>query len=99
MLVAVLLAALAAGAALAYRLDRLQPVINSAGDVTRLAGVALVGVVGLAFPTRATAHARREVWQVSVAVVSLVATFVALYYLSHAGLRLSIPAVKHLVQL
>jgi polysaccharide chain length determinant protein (PEP-CTERM system associated) len=98
MLVAVLLAALAAGAGLAYRLDRLQPVINSAGDVTRLAGVALVGVVGLAFPTRATAHARREVWQVSVAVVSLVATFVALYYLSHAGLRLSIPAVKHLVQ-
>ena len=98
MLVAVLLAALAAGAALAYRLDRLQPVINSAGDVTRLAGVALVGVVGLAFPTRATAHARREVWQVSVAVVSLVATFVALYYLSHAGLRLSIPALKHLVQ-
>jgi polysaccharide chain length determinant protein (PEP-CTERM system associated) len=99
LLAAVLLAALAGGAALAYKLDRLHPMINSASDITRLAGVSLVGVVGLAFPTRSTAAARREVWRLSAALVCLVATFVTLWYLSHVGMRLSIPAVKHLVQL
>jgi polysaccharide chain length determinant protein (PEP-CTERM system associated) len=99
LLIAVLLAALAGGAALAYRLDRLHPVINSAADITRLAGVQLVGVVGLAFPTRATKQVRYELWRVSAAVACLLATFATLWYLSHVGMRLSIPAVKHLVQL
>jgi polysaccharide chain length determinant protein (PEP-CTERM system associated) len=99
MLAAVLLAALAGGAALAYRLDRLHPTINSAGDITRIPGVVLAGVVGLAFPTRASTHARHELWRVSAAVVCLVAAFVVVAYLSRAGMRLSIPAMKHLVQL
>jgi polysaccharide chain length determinant protein (PEP-CTERM system associated) len=99
LLIAVLLAALAGGAALAYRLDRLHPVINSTADITRLAGVALVGVVGLAFPTQATAQARHELWRVCAAVACLVATFATLWYLSHVGMRLSIPAMKHLAQL
>ena len=99
LLAAVLLAALAGGAALAYRLDRLHPTINSAGDITRIPGVVLAGVVGLAFPTRAGTQARRELWRVSAAVACLVAAFVALMYLSRVGMRLSIPAMKHLVQL
>ncbi len=99
LLAAVLLAALAAGAALAYQLDRLHPIINSARDITRLKGIVLAGVVGLAFPTRAKRQARRELWRVSAAVVCLVAAFVAVLYLSRVGMRLSIPAVKHLVQL
>jgi polysaccharide chain length determinant protein (PEP-CTERM system associated) len=94
----VLLGALAGGAVLAYRLDRLHPVVNSAGDIQRLAGVAVVGVVGLAFPTRSTRKARREVWGVSVAAACLVAAFVALWYASNMGVRLSIPALRHLVQ-
>jgi polysaccharide chain length determinant protein (PEP-CTERM system associated) len=99
LLALVLLAAVAGGTALAYQLDRLHPTINSAGDITRLRGVVLAGVVGLAFPTRASTQARRELWRVSAAVVCFVAAFVAVMYLSRAGIRLSIPAMKHLVQL
>jgi polysaccharide chain length determinant protein (PEP-CTERM system associated) len=99
LLALVLLAALAGGVALAYWLDRQHPTVNSAADITRLKGIVLAGVVGLAFPTRARKQARRELWRVSAAVVCLLVAFAALLYLSRAGMRLSIPAMKHLAQL
>src|SRR5215469_11691424 len=75
LLAGILLASLVAGGALGYRLDRMHPLIISADNVTKLAGVPVVGVFGRAFPSRARRRKRREVAAVALAVACLVAAF------------------------
>jgi polysaccharide chain length determinant protein (PEP-CTERM system associated) len=98
LLAGILLAALAAGGALAYKLDRLWPVVSSAEGLVKLTGVKIVGIVGQAYPTSARRAFRRELWQVSIAVACLVIACAVELSLSLAGLRLSLPALKHMVR-
>ncbi len=95
MLATVLMAALAAGAALAYGLHRLQPVASSAASLAELAGAPVLGVVTVAFPERARDALRRDVLHLSLAVGCLVVAFGLAVGLSLAGYRLSIPTSTH----
>jgi len=88
MLLEVLVAALAAGGALAYGLNQLRPVVGSPAALRQLTGVPVVAVVGNAFPTRSARLARSEVRWFSLALGCLLAGFVLAVVLSHAGVRL-----------
>lgn len=98
LLAGILLLALAAGGAVAYRLDRLWPVVTSAQGLAKLTGVKVVGIVGQAYPTCAGRAFRRELWQVSIAVACLVIACAVELSISPAGLRLSLPALSHMVR-
>jgi polysaccharide chain length determinant protein (PEP-CTERM system associated) len=98
LLAGILLVALAAGGALAYRLDRLWPVVSSAEGLVKLTGVKIVSIVGQADPTSARRAFRRELWQVSIAVACLVIAFAVELSISLAGLRLSLPALNQMVR-
>jgi polysaccharide chain length determinant protein (PEP-CTERM system associated) len=100
LLAGVLLASLLAGGALGYRLDRMHPLIVSANSITKLAGgVAVVGVFGRAFPSRARSRTRRQVLGLSFALACLIAAFGAALWLNHTGVRINIPpTLRHLVQ-
>ncbi len=89
LLVEVLILALAAGGGLAYGLNQFRPVVGSPATLRQLTGVAVVAVVGSAFPTRAAQLARLEIRRFSIALACLLAGFVLAVILSHAGVRLS----------
>jgi polysaccharide chain length determinant protein (PEP-CTERM system associated) len=94
----VLFVAIAAGAGIAYGLDRLWPVVVSIEGLAKLTGMTVLSAVGPAFPTHSRQVARRKVWQVSLACAVLFVAFLLVLSLSRAGLRLSIPAATPLVQ-
>jgi polysaccharide chain length determinant protein (PEP-CTERM system associated) len=97
LLAGVLLLALAAGGAGAYGMHQLRPVINSANGLAQLTGVPVLGAVGSAYPSRAQQVTRRDVRWLTVATACLVMVFAVAVTLSRAGVRLSVPALKHLV--
>lgn len=92
-LAGVLAAALGAGAALAYGLSWLYPVIFSSSNLAQTLGVPVLGVVSVAFPERRRQERRRDVRYLSLAVGSLLLAFAVVALLSHQGYRL------HLVNL
>ena len=95
---AALLAALTAGVALAYQLDRLRPMVGSAGGLTALTGVPVLVSVGSAFPVRSKRRRRREILTVSAAAACLVLAFAGALVLSRQGVRLHLPpALQRLV--
>jgi disulfide bond formation protein DsbB len=92
-----LLAALAAGAAMAYGLHYLRPAVTSGTVLTQTLGVPLLGVVSVAFPERARAAMRRDVLGLSLAGGCLALAFVVAVFLSLHGFRFSLTAVKQMV--
>jgi len=97
LLAGVLAAALAAGAALAYALGHLQPVVSSAAALAQMVGVPVLGVVSLAFPERARHKMRRDVVGISFVLGCLVVAFAVAVFMSEAGFRVSITALRQLV--
>jgi len=93
----VLVAALGAGAALAYGLSYLHPVVSSPTALTQLTGVPVLGLVSVAFPERRRRAIRRDLWRISLVTGCLVAGFAVAVILSLQGYRLSITALKHMV--
>ena len=96
-LAAVLVAAVAAGTALAYGLNYLFPVVHSGGSLARIIGVPVLGEVAGAFPERERRAFHRDLLRVSMATACLLMAFAAALVLSQAGYRLSIMALEHLV--
>ena len=92
-----LLAALAAGTVLAYGLNYLFPVVDSSGSIARIIGVPILGEVSAAFPERERRAFRRDLLRISMATTCFLAAFAVAVILSQAGYRLSIAALKHLV--
>lgn len=92
-----LLAALAAGAALAYGLHYLRPVVTSRDAIAKTLGVPVLGMVTVAFPERARLAMRRDVLQVSLAGACLAVAFAVVIVMSLHGYRLSVTALKQLV--
>jgi polysaccharide chain length determinant protein (PEP-CTERM system associated) len=99
MLMAVVLAgALGAGAALAYGLSYLHPVVPiSSSGLSQLAGVPILGVVSVAFPERARRAARLDTLKMAIAACCLIAAFGMAVILSQSGYRLTAPAIKRMV--
>jgi polysaccharide chain length determinant protein (PEP-CTERM system associated) len=97
LLAAVLAGALAAGAALAYGLNVLFPVVTSGDALGRAIGVPVLGAVTGAFPERERHVFRRDLWRISVAAACLLAAFAVAVFLSQSGYRLTITALANLV--
>jgi polysaccharide chain length determinant protein (PEP-CTERM system associated) len=83
----VLLAALGAGAGLAYLLNQHQPVIGSASGLRQLTGVP-VSIVGSAFPSRTTRAFLGDLARFALAMMVLIAGFFVVVVLSYKGVRL-----------
>jgi hypothetical protein len=97
-LAAILLGALAVGAALAYGLNQLHPVITSAQTLTSV-GVPVLGLVSGAFPQRARRAIRRDALRLSLASGCLVVAFVVAVILSLEGYHLSMTTAKRWMNL
>jgi len=93
MLAGVLLASLAAGIAIANRLDRLRPLVGSASGLAGYTGVTVLAAVGSAFPARTRGARRRQFLEVSAAAACLLLLFATAVVLSHNGVRLSLPTI------
>jgi polysaccharide chain length determinant protein (PEP-CTERM system associated) len=96
-LLTVLFLAVASGAALAYGLSYLHPVISSASAITQAVGVPILGLVSVAFPEAARQARRRDILATSIAAGSLIVAFAVTLVLSQLGYRVTIGAAKHLV--
>jgi hypothetical protein len=93
-LTAILAGALAAGAALAYGLNYLYPVVSSAEALARAMTVPLLGQVTAAFPERERRALRRELLRISMATACLFVAFGVAIVLSQSGYRLNIAALS-----
>lgn len=94
----VLIGALAAGAALAYGLSYLHPVVPvSSSGLSQFAGVPVLGEVSVAFPESAGRAARAQTLKMAVAACTLVLAFGVAVLLSQQGYRLTAPAIKRMV--
>ncbi|HUJ52619.1 MAG TPA: XrtA system polysaccharide chain length determinant [Steroidobacteraceae bacterium] len=94
-----LLAALGAGAALAYGLHYLRPVVTSASALTEAVGVPVLGQVSVAFPERARRRRQRELLRIAVASGCLAAVSLVVFILGLQGYRLSLTALRQMVNL
>jgi polysaccharide chain length determinant protein (PEP-CTERM system associated) len=92
------IAALAIGAAIAYGLHVLRPIVNSVGAMNQLTSFPVLGVVSAAFPTRQRAQFRRHLWGISAAAACWVIAFAVVLVLNRSGARLNIPAIASLVK-
>lgn len=90
-------AAIAAGAGLAYGLHLLRPVVSSVAAVAALTSFPVLGVVGIAFPSRHRAALRRHVLRFSAAAAGLVAALAIVLVLNWSGVRLSLQVLQPLV--
>ena len=96
-LAGILLAAMAAGGALAYGLDRLSPMVGSASGLAGFTGVSVLAEIGSAFPKQTGRRRRREIWHAVLAAACLVAAFGVALALTHRGVRLTVPTLQRLV--
>jgi polysaccharide chain length determinant protein (PEP-CTERM system associated) len=94
-----LLAALGAGAALAYGLQYLRPVVTSASALTEAVGVPVLGQVSVAFPEQARSARRRELLRISVASGCLALVCIGVFIVGLQGYRLSLTALRQLVNM
>ncbi len=94
----VLAIAAGAGAAIAYGLSYLHPVVStSAASVSQILGVPILGAVSVAFPARHKKLFKTETLRISIAAACLLVAFGAAIFLSQRGYRLTVPAIRHLV--
>lgn len=92
------MAALAAGAGLAYGLHVLKPIVSSIRSANEATRFPVLGVVSEAFPARDRARVVRNVWSFSAASVGLLIAFAVVLVLNWSGARLTIHAIRSLVK-
>ena len=97
-IVAVWAAAMAAGAAVAYGLHSLRPVVASLPGLKLLTNFPVLGVVGGAFPTRQQIEFRGRIVSFSAVATVLVLFLGAAIVLNRFGLRLNLHALNALVR-
>jgi polysaccharide chain length determinant protein (PEP-CTERM system associated) len=94
---AIWLAAMAIGAAVAYGMNLLRPIVGSVRTVNELTPFPVLGVVGVAFPTQQRRQLRSHLWRFSAATAGLFVVFAVALVLNWAGARLTIAALRSLV--
>jgi polysaccharide chain length determinant protein (PEP-CTERM system associated) len=97
LLALIFLGAIGSGAALAYALHWLWPVVDSARALERLTQVPVLGVVSSAFPATDRGAARRDLLLLSAAMGCLILAFALVVLLNRAGVRLSLQLLRHAV--
>jgi polysaccharide chain length determinant protein (PEP-CTERM system associated) len=90
-------AAMVLGGALAYGLHILKPIVGSVVAVNELTKFPVLGVVGVAFPSSQRQEFRRDMRRFSVAMACLVVALMIAFVLNWAGARLTIHAIRSLV--
>jgi polysaccharide chain length determinant protein (PEP-CTERM system associated) len=98
LLAGIWLAALAVGAAIAYGLHVLKPIVISVRAMNEVTSFPVLGVVSAAFPTRQRAQFRRHLWRISMAAACWVVALAAVLALNWLGARLSVHAIESLVK-
>jgi polysaccharide chain length determinant protein (PEP-CTERM system associated) len=98
LLAVIWIAALAAGAAVAYALHMLKPIVGSVRAMNELTAFPVIGVVSVAFPTRRRAASRRQLWTFCTAAACLLVAFGAALALNWSGARLVLGAVAPAVK-
>jgi polysaccharide chain length determinant protein (PEP-CTERM system associated) len=93
------LAALAAGAAIAYGLHTMKPIVSSVRAINELTSFPVLGVVSVAFPTARRRKMWRNVWGFSAATACLLVALAAALVLNWSGARLIVPAIQTLAKL
>jgi polysaccharide chain length determinant protein (PEP-CTERM system associated) len=91
------LAAMLLGAGLAYGLHVLKPIVSSVVAVNELTSFPVLGVVGVAFPSSQRQEFRRDMRRFSAAMACLVAALMVAFVLNWAGARLTVHAIRSLV--
>jgi polysaccharide chain length determinant protein (PEP-CTERM system associated) len=91
------LAALGVGGGVAYGLHTVRPILSSVRAVNELTGFPVLGVVGAAFPSAQRRRIRAHVWRFSAATACLVVALGLVLALNWSGARLSIHAIKTMV--
>lgn len=86
--------AMAVGAGVAYALHVLKPVVSSVRVVNEMTSFPVLGVVGVAFPSKQYGEFRRDLWRFSAAAACLVLALAVALTLNWAGARLTIGATK-----
>jgi polysaccharide chain length determinant protein (PEP-CTERM system associated) len=97
MLGGIWLAAMVLGGALAYGLHVLKPIVSSVVAVNGLTSFPVLGVVGVAFPSRQRQEFRRDMWRFSAAMACLMVALMVALGLNWAGARLTVHAIRSLV--
>jgi polysaccharide chain length determinant protein (PEP-CTERM system associated) len=98
LLAGIWLAAMAAGAAAAYGLHVLRPIVTSVRTVNEVTDFPVLGVVSTAFPSKQRREFRAILWRYSAATACLVLAFAVVLALNWAGARLTISAIRSLVK-
>jgi polysaccharide chain length determinant protein (PEP-CTERM system associated) len=93
------LAALGAGAAIAYGLHTIKPVLSSIRALNELTAFPVLGVVSVAFPTAQRKKNLRHMWRISAAAACLVFALGLALALNWSGARLSMNAIESLVKI
>jgi polysaccharide chain length determinant protein (PEP-CTERM system associated) len=91
------LAAMAVTAGVAYAMTLFRPIVSSVRSVNELTPYPVLGVVGVAFPSRQRRDFRRHIWRFSSATAGLCAVFAAALVLNWGGARLTLRAIRALV--
>jgi hypothetical protein len=86
------------GAALAYGLHMLRPVVHSGRTINSVTDYPILGIVSAAFPAKQRAETRREFRRMSLGVACLVLALLAALTLNHAGVRLHLPVLNAVVK-
>jgi polysaccharide chain length determinant protein (PEP-CTERM system associated) len=97
LLAGIWVAAMLLGGAVAYGLHVLKPIVSSVTAVNQLTSFPVLGEVGVAFPTRQEWEFRRDMWQFSAAMACLVVALMVAFALNWAGARLTVQAIRSLV--
>jgi polysaccharide chain length determinant protein (PEP-CTERM system associated) len=95
---AVWAAAMAAGAAVAYGLHRVRPIVASVSGIKSLTNFPVLGVVGAAFPTRERMTFRGQLLSFSAVATVLVLFLGIAMVLNWSGVRLNLHALSELVR-
>jgi hypothetical protein len=83
------IAALVLGAAVAFGLQRLYPVVTSVRSLNQLTSFPVLGTVGIAFPSLQATTFRRHLLTFCAASVVLIAALIVAFELNRSGARLN----------
>jgi polysaccharide chain length determinant protein (PEP-CTERM system associated) len=98
LLAAILLASMAVAAVVAYLVSLFKPIVSSVRTVNELTAFPVLGVVGVAFPTRLKREFKRNMWRFGAAAAGLLVAFGVALLLNWAGARLTVEAIQSLVK-
>src|SRR5216683_1028669 len=90
-------AAMLLGGSVAYGLHVLKPIVSSTTAVNQLTSFPVLGEVGVAFPSMQRREFRRDMWRFSAAMACLVVALAVAFALNWAGARLTVHAIRSLV--